>query len=51
LAERISGVKAPTTESMFEALRSGELARMREARGLWPKAMDVEHRVQPRMTA
>jgi hypothetical protein len=51
LAERVSGVKAPTTESMFEALRSGELARLREARGLWPKEMDVEHRVGPRMTA
>lgn len=49
LAERVSGKKAPTTESMFEALRSGEMAKVREARGLWPKAVDIEHRA-PRMT-
>lgn len=50
LAERVSGEKTPTTESMFEALRSGELAKMREVRGHWPKEVDVEHR-PPRMAA
>lgn len=50
LAERVSGEKTPTTESMFEALRSGEMAKMREVRVRWPKEIDVEHRA-PRMAA
>lgn len=43
LSERIAGEPKPTTESIFEALRSGEMARSREARGHWPRAMDVSH--------
>lgn len=50
LAERVSGETAPTTEKMFEALRSGEMAKAREARGHWPKELDVDHRA-PRMSA
>lgn len=50
LAERVSGEKAVTTESMFDALRTGELAKMRESRVRGPQEMDVEHRA-PRMAA
>jgi hypothetical protein len=50
LTERVTGEKTPTTESMFEALRSGEMAKLREVRGHWPKEMDVEHQ-SPRMAA
>ena len=39
-----------TTESMFEALRTGELAIMRESRVRGPQEVDIEHR-SPRMVA
>ncbi|WP_298705844.1 hypothetical protein [Variovorax gossypii] len=43
LNERIAGQPTPTTETIFQALRSGEMARSREARGHWPRPMDVAH--------
>lgn len=43
LAERVTGTKAPTTASIFEALGSGHMAASRHVRHHFPKAVDVDH--------
>ncbi|MBS0454071.1 MAG: hypothetical protein JSS14_22440 [Proteobacteria bacterium] len=51
LAMRLSGEKSPTTEAIFQALRSGEMAKAREVRHHWLRAVEVNHGPGERMAA